>query len=89
MPGRRRTFSGLTLRERLEQHKRDATCASCHLRIDPLGFPLEGFDAVGRERQTYADGKPVDVTGELQGQDDDRRGRRAAERTCRARTARS
>ena len=67
IPADDRTFSGLTLRERLEQHKRDATCAACHLKIDPLGFPLEAFDAVGRVRQTYADGKPVDVTGELRG----------------------
>ena len=43
-----RRFNGLTLRERLAEHKRNATCANCHLRIDPLGFPLEGFDAVGR-----------------------------------------
>ena len=35
------------------------------MRIDPLGFPLEGFDAVGRARQTYPDGKAVDVTSEL------------------------
>jgi hypothetical protein len=55
----------MTLRERLTKHKRDAKCASCHLRIDPLGFPLEGFDAVGRGRRTYNDGKPVDVTGEF------------------------
>jgi hypothetical protein len=60
-----RTFNGLTLRDKLAQHKRNATCANCHLRIDPLGFPLEGFDAVGRSRATYADGKPVDVTGEF------------------------
>jgi hypothetical protein len=60
-----RTFNGLTLREKLAQHKRNATCANCHLRIDPLGFPLEGFDAVGRSRATYADGTPVDVTGEF------------------------
>ena len=60
-----RTFNGLTLREKLAEHKRNATCASCHLKIDPLGFPLEGFDAVGRSRTTYADGKPVDVTGEF------------------------
>lgn len=60
-----RTFQGLTLREKLAEHKRNATCASCHLKIDPLGFPLEGFDAVGRSRQTYSDGKPVDVTGEF------------------------
>src|SRR5262249_51332079 len=59
------TFNGLTLRERLAQHKRNDTCATCHLRIDPLGFPLEGFDAVGRVRARYADGKAVDVTGEF------------------------
>jgi len=65
IPADDKTFNGLTLRERLAQHKRNATCANCHVRIDPLGFPLEGFDAVGRPRRTYADGKAVDVTGEL------------------------
>jgi hypothetical protein len=35
------------------------------LKIDPLGFPLEGFDPVGRTRDKYFDGKPVDVTGEF------------------------
>ncbi len=65
IPADDKTFNGLTLRERLAQHKRNATCANCHLRIDPLGFPLEGFDAVGRTRTTYADGKAVDVTGEF------------------------
>jgi hypothetical protein len=65
IPADDQTFNGLTLRQRLAQHKRNATCAACHLRIDPLGFPLEGFDAVGRVRQTYADGKAVDVTGEF------------------------
>jgi hypothetical protein len=65
IPADDKTFNGLTLRERLQQHKRNATCAACHSRIDPLGFPLEGFDAVGRSRKTYADGKGVDVTGEF------------------------
>jgi len=65
IPADDKTFNGLTVRERLAQHKRNATCANCHSRIDPLGFPLEGFDAVGRLRTTYADGKPVDATGEL------------------------
>jgi mono/diheme cytochrome c family protein len=65
IPADDQTFNGLTLRERLAQHKRNATCAACHLRIDPLGFPLESFDAVGRTRKTYPDGKPVDVTGEF------------------------
>jgi hypothetical protein len=65
IPADDQTFKGLTLRQRLAQHKRNATCAACHMRIDPLGFPLEGFDAVGRRRQTYSDGQPVDVTGEF------------------------
>jgi len=65
IPADPKAFGGLTLRQRLAEHKRDATCASCHVRIDPLGFPLEGFDAVGRVRQNYADGTAVDVTGEL------------------------
>ena len=65
LPADDRTFKGLTVRERLAEHKRNATCANCHLRIDPLGFPLEGFDAVGRSRGTYADGKAVDDTGEF------------------------
>ncbi len=65
IPGDEKAFNGLTLRERLTEHKRNATCAACHLRIDPLGFPLEGFDAVGRARDQYADGKAVDLTGEF------------------------
>ncbi|MGH9374391.1 MAG: DUF1592 domain-containing protein, partial [Vicinamibacterales bacterium] len=65
IPGDDQAFNGLTLRQRLAQHKRNDTCATCHKRIDPLGFPLEGFDAVGRARDTYSDGQAVDVTGEL------------------------
>jgi hypothetical protein len=65
IPADDKTFAGMTLRQKLAQHKRNATCANCHLRIDPLGFPLEGFDAVGRARDKYPDGNPVDVTGEF------------------------
>lgn len=65
LPADDKSFEGQTLRQRLAAHKSRAACASCHLRIDPLGFPLEGYDAVGRSRQAYADGKPVDVTGEF------------------------
>jgi hypothetical protein len=65
IPADDKTFAGLTLRQKLAQHKRNATCATCHLRIDPLGFPLEGFDAVGRARDRYPDGNAVDVTGEF------------------------
>jgi Protein of unknown function (DUF1592)/Protein of unknown function (DUF1588)/Protein of unknown function (DUF1595)/Protein of unknown function (DUF1585) len=65
LPGDDKSFNGLTLRQRLDEHKRNPTCAACHQRIDPLGFPLEGFDAVGRSRTKYADGQALDDTGEL------------------------
>ncbi|BCS34389.2 hypothetical protein TBR22_A36190 [Luteitalea sp. TBR-22] len=65
LPADDKSFEGQTLRQRLAQHKNRAACANCHLRIDPLGFPLEGFDAVGRRRAAYADGVPVDVIGEF------------------------
>ena len=65
LPSDPKAFGGLTLRERLTEHKRNATCANCHLRIDPLGFPLEAFDAVGRTRSLYQDGTAVDLTGEF------------------------
>ena len=65
LPGDPQSFGGQSLREKLNEHKRDPACASCHLRIDPLGFPLEGFDAVGRTRSNYDDGLAVDTTGEF------------------------
>ena len=39
-----------TVRERLEEHRKNPVCASCHARMDPLGFALENFDAIGRWR---------------------------------------
>jgi len=62
IPADDKLFAGVSLREKLAAHKRNATCAGCHTRIDPLGFPLEHFDPTGRWRETYADGKPVDDT---------------------------
>ena len=53
-----------TLRERLEQHRANAVCASCHDRIDPLGFALENYDVLGRWRTSDA-GKPIDSSGQL------------------------
>ncbi len=55
---------GMTFRQRLEQHRKDSACASCHARMDPLGFGLEGFDPIGRWR-TKIGGEPVDATGKL------------------------
>jgi hypothetical protein len=65
LPSDPKLFGGLSVRDRLAQHKRNATCASCHTRIDPMGFPLEHFDSTGRWRQTYDDGKPIDDRGEM------------------------
>jgi hypothetical protein len=53
-----------TLRERLLAHRASPACAACHDRIDPLGFGLENYDAVGRWRETDA-GRPVDASGVL------------------------
>ncbi len=55
---------GLTVRERLSIHREDAACASCHNLMDPIGFSLEHFDAVGRWRERDA-GQAVDASGEL------------------------
>jgi mono/diheme cytochrome c family protein len=53
-----------TVRQQLEAHRKDPICASCHRRMDPLGFGLENFDAVGAWRTL--DGKfPIDATGYL------------------------
>lgn len=60
IPADEKNFGGLSLRQRLESHKRNASCAGCHNRIDPLGFPFERYDAIGRVRENYPDGKPVD-----------------------------
>jgi mono/diheme cytochrome c family protein len=54
----------LTLRQRLEKHRSNPECASCHARIDPLGFGLENFDSIGRWRDSEA-GEPVDSAGTL------------------------
>ncbi len=53
-----------TVREMLNQHRANPVCASCHSRIDPLGFALENYDAIGQWR-TQDTGKPVDTQGEL------------------------
>jgi hypothetical protein len=53
-----------SVRERLEQHRADDACASCHQRMDPPGFALENFDAIGRWRELDA-GKNIDSSGGL------------------------
>jgi Protein of unknown function (DUF1592)/Protein of unknown function (DUF1588)/Protein of unknown function (DUF1585)/Protein of unknown function (DUF1587)/Protein of unknown function (DUF1595)/Ca-dependent carbohydrate-binding module xylan-binding len=53
-----------TLRERLEQHRVNPGCASCHKSMDPLGFALENFDAIGAWRDKEGD-SPIDSAGQL------------------------
>ena len=54
----------LTMRERMEEHRANPACAACHARMDPLGFALENFDAIGGWRTTDA-GSPIDSSGVL------------------------
>ena len=54
----------MSLRERMEQHRANPSCAACHARMDPLGFALENYDAIGRWRTV--EGKfPIDASGKL------------------------
>jgi mono/diheme cytochrome c family protein len=54
----------LSVREMLETHRKNPTCAGCHARMDPLGFSLENFDGIGQWRTTDA-GTPIDASGVL------------------------
>ena len=53
----------VSIRERLSRHRTSPTCASCHAVIDPMGFALEHFDAIGGWRTADESGRPVDATG--------------------------
>ena len=53
-----------TLRQRMEQHRANPACASCHARMDPLGFGFENFDAIGAWRDKDG-GSPIDASGVL------------------------
>ena len=52
-----------SVRERLEQHRANPVCANCHAPMDPLGFALEHFDAIGKWRATGEGGGPIDASG--------------------------
>jgi len=54
-----------TVREQLELHRANPTCATCHRNLDPLGFALENFDAVGQWQDKTIDGLPIDAAGIL------------------------
>jgi mono/diheme cytochrome c family protein len=59
--------ANLTLRQRTELHRTDPVCASCHKVLDPIGFGLENFDAIGRWRDQDDSGGAIDASGELPG----------------------
>jgi hypothetical protein len=54
-----------TVREQLERHRANPACGSCHRNIDPVGFALENFDAVGQWRSATREGLPIDAAGVL------------------------
>ena len=61
------TVANLTLRQRTELHRTNAVCANCHQMLDPIGFGLENFDAIGRWRDREENGGVIDASGELPG----------------------
>jgi hypothetical protein len=63
-PDNPETGRALTVRERTEAHRKNPVCASCHQVMDPLGFSLENFDAIGQWRTKEAGGA-VDTAGQL------------------------
>jgi hypothetical protein len=64
LPDDKEGTTGTTLRQKMESHRRNPSCASCHARMDPIGFGLENYDATGAWRTL--DGKfPIDVSGTL------------------------
>jgi mono/diheme cytochrome c family protein len=54
-----------TMRERMEQHRTNPQCAACHARMDPIGFSLENFDAIGAWRTNDVNNQAIDVSGQL------------------------
>jgi hypothetical protein len=54
-----------SVRERMEEHRKNPACATCHVRMDPLGFAMENFDGIGHWRTAAKDGTKVDASGAL------------------------
>ncbi|MEM6363479.1 MAG: DUF1592 domain-containing protein, partial [Planctomycetota bacterium] len=54
-----------SIRDLIEKHRSSPACAQCHRKIDPLGFALESFDAIGRVRRKYDNGAMIDASGML------------------------
>ncbi len=65
LPDDEAATSGLTVRQLVEKHTSDPRCASCHVRIDPLGFALEAYDAIGRRRSRDLGDRPIETASRL------------------------
>jgi len=65
LPDQRTQAKVKTIRERMSQHRANPVCASCHNMIDPAGFALENFDAIGRWRSVDESFNPIDASGAL------------------------
>ena len=61
LPDDETAIEGLTVRQLVESHSTDPRCATCHVRIDPFGFALEGFDPIGRRREKDLADRPIDT----------------------------
>ena len=64
LPDEERVSKNLTLKKQLEAHRKSSQCKFCHQKIDPVGFPLENYDVLGRWRNKYEKAS-IDSTGEL------------------------
>jgi hypothetical protein len=67
LPTDEKSLGQLTLRETLEQHRKNPVCASCHARFDTFGLALEGYGAIGERRTVDFGGHPIDTRAEFPG----------------------
>ena len=67
LPDRGEDGEPASVRERLERHRANPACAGCHAPMDPLGFALENFDAIGTWRATSEAGQPIDASATMPG----------------------
>ncbi|AMV41038.1 DUF1592 domain-containing protein [Planctomyces sp. SH-PL62] len=65
LPDDEEAGGGLSVRQLVEKHTRDVRCAGCHAKMDPYGFSLEAYDAIGRFRERDVSGQPVDARAKV------------------------
>jgi len=65
LPEDEAALEGFTVRQLVEKHSSDPSCSRCHVRIDPYGFALEGFDAIGRRRERDLGDRPIETKAKV------------------------